>query len=473
MSKQECIVESKVIRQAISKTNVSLFPSWFSGGETSKGQELFMELKCQQMKIDSFTSSFFQSDIYKQRMIMSVGTKMESIILHHLNMDVPDILSYNRLCHQILVLCYDTLIKAATDKNRNSLPFEVRWYRKISQLTISALVPAYMKSYPKTVQWIAVFWISDCIEELLKKYVVHELYKLRESSVPNTGNKCNKKLHVLSEVQRFGGWAINKMNRKLSKDKIYSDSERINIKYQVEILNSMSISTFDALISDEYCREFYPKDIRLHNQGGLTLVSNTFIPWFTHVIEIMNIQFNEKTILRHGNDAFKVAWESILKNETIFQQFNNLTFKFLSCKGNTELHTSNDIHHNIQSYSLCKQVLEKIFNARSNAVTSTFKDEHLSRWALKGGDISLRGQLKAMTKKDNDNQESKKKPPKKSSQNIQKLKEQHHDTSSVEANIKNHNVVIDSSVNNGKESVTNYIKNPYAKKRKSNSINKK
>ena len=99
-------------------------------------------------------------------------------------------------------------------------------------------------------------------------------------------------------------------------------------------LDSMRIFDTEAILDEEYLRDWYAPCHQLKNKGLLSLVIKSFFPFARHLLNKIRLIVDVHQWKRRGNGVIKSAAKTLDKNET-------LTVMFLDAAKTSSLVTKN------------------------------------------------------------------------------------------------------------------------------------
>jgi len=200
----------------------------------------------------------------------------------------------------------------------------------------------------------------------------------------------NRNEETKKSVTRFLGWAVQNLQQQWSVragKSISSDvTNEVDADSVVKLLEEMSYTHVQALLDDDYMRQCYSTTDSIMNRGHLTLISPQYYQFGESLLTELR-KFDSSFIRKHGNNSVGMRFEDLKGNA-------DLRLLFLDCAKNTLSGA------NRRSILLVYgKLLSKTFNAFTGRVTSEFREDTIGRKVAAASNSSLRGDLKALTKK--------------------------------------------------------------------------
>jgi hypothetical protein len=193
------------------------------------------------------------------------------------------------------------------------------------------------------------------------------------------------------EVTDFFGWAIYNLRHVLSREYERMKELRWDTactleeeEQMISFLDGMRIFHTQAILDEEYLRDFYPPCHQLKNKGWLSLVSKPFFPFARYLLNQIRQCVDMKEWKRRGNGVVESAAKTLSNNES-------LTVLFLDAAKTSSL--SEKWKRKIMS-----ALILKVLHARSAAEHDKYKEQHTNREAKGATASSFRGELKVRTK---------------------------------------------------------------------------
>jgi hypothetical protein len=187
------------------------------------------------------------------------------------------------------------------------------------------------------------------------------------------------------EVNRFLGWAIWNLRRKLSKRrtraKINDWVLAENVEPLIQHLDRMRCFHHHAIINQEYMKNCYSQADQTRNGGWLSLVSKEYFDFGKVLLSQIRDNVQEKHWGRNGNASIEVAAAVISKNSRIKKAFLD------ACAGSL-------IPVSVLT-SLMDRIVLKVFHARAGASMDAWKRKNTAREVKGSSDASFRGDLKS------------------------------------------------------------------------------
>ncbi|KAI2494045.1 hypothetical protein MHU86_20488 [Fragilaria crotonensis] len=160
---------------------------------------------------------------------------------------------------------------------------------------------------------ILLEWVYDAMSARLseKKIEREAIASSRQSNATNTVD--NSQDVIMSQVQRFFGWSIFSLKRKL-------ENEQCDNKDGLDLLEKMSVFHHEVINDELYMKNCYPIANEVMNKGGLTLVATNFIG-FGRSLMTMVKKLTIETVLQKGNRAIEDLVSDVLHSEKLKRIF--------------------------------------------------------------------------------------------------------------------------------------------------------
>ena len=128
-------------------------------------------------------------------------------------------------------------------------------------------------------------------------------------------DRCKEKKVVLaiSEVQRYVGWAIQAGSYK---GQCLETSSEI-----VSVLEQMRIFHREAMLDDDYIKDYYLDSEQIYNQRGLTLVARTMFPWALYLMEQIREHYSRSSLQKYGSESIKRAIALVKRDKSVQHRF--------------------------------------------------------------------------------------------------------------------------------------------------------
>lgn len=188
---------------------------------------------------------------------------------------------------------------------------------------------------------------------------------------------------IMSQVQRFFGWSIFSLKRKL-------ENEQCDNKDGLDLLEKMSVFHHEVINDELYMKNCYPIANEVMNKGGLTLVATNFIG-FGRSLMTMVKKLTVETVLQKGNRAIEDLVSDVLHSE-------KLKRIFWSC---CETSYSKEMSENTSTntlQSLYTALTKKTIHAWAGMISRRFKELYTGRQAKNTTKLPLRVELEASSK---------------------------------------------------------------------------
>jgi hypothetical protein len=127
---------------------------------------------------------------------------------------------------------------------------------------------------------IGALFLFDSVVSLQEAWIKQFLIS-RLNPPPATTNETQQTVLEISEVQRYVGWAIQDCLTKWRKKSDPGNNWQSTVETSSEIvlvLEQMRLFHQEAMLDDDYVKEYYLDSEQIYNQGGLTLVAKAMFP---------------------------------------------------------------------------------------------------------------------------------------------------------------------------------------------------
>jgi hypothetical protein len=194
------------------------------------------------------------------------------------------------------------------------------------------------------------------------------------------------------EVNRFFGWAIFHLRRKLVRrrdraiEKNWHSTE--DVPRMISNLDSMRIFHNEAVTDEEYMRDCYSDFDLTDNDGWLSLVSKPFFAFGKELMSRIRTEINIEAIERLGNEAIVTAINRIKTPAS----FASLSSKFLDAAAASSLKHSTKM-------SLLQRIIKKAFHARAKVASVAYRAKNTDRHVAGASTQAFRQSLMAKTEK--------------------------------------------------------------------------
>jgi hypothetical protein len=187
------------------------------------------------------------------------------------------------------------------------------------------------------------------------------------------------------EINRFLGWAIWHLRKKLSKRRTRAKVNdwvlQENVEPLIQHLDGMRCFHHHAIIDPEYMKNCYSHTDQSRNGGWLSLVSKEFFDFGRVLLSQVRHNVRQKQWGRQGNQSIKVAAAATCKDAGTKKAF------FDACTGSS-------IPVSILK-SLMDRLVLKTFHARAGASMDAWKRKNTAREVKGSTDASFRADLKS------------------------------------------------------------------------------
>jgi hypothetical protein len=175
-------------------------------------------------------------------------------------------------------------------------------------------------------------------------------------------------------VQRYVGWAIQDCLTKWRKktDTGRHDGESVETSSEIVVLlEQMRLFHREAMLDEEYIKEYYLDSEQILNQGGLTLVARAMFPWALHLMQEIRKHYGRESLQEYGDASIKRAIALVKKNDSVAQHFH---------RGLRQLpgYPDKDIAADLLS-ELHDRLLMKVFHARINESLKQYKATEMGK----------------------------------------------------------------------------------------------
>ena len=187
------------------------------------------------------------------------------------------------------------------------------------------------------------------------------------------------------EVNRFLGWAIWHLRKKLSnrrtRAKVNHWVLQENLEPLMHHLDGMRCFHHHAIIDPEYLKNCYSHADQSRNGGWLSLVSKEYFEFGRVLLSQVRKNVQQKQWERQGNQSIKVAAEAICKD-------GGTKKAFLDASMGSSIPVS-------VLKSLMDRIVLKVFHARAGASMDAWKRKHTAREVKGSTDAAFRADLKS------------------------------------------------------------------------------
>jgi hypothetical protein len=244
----------------------------------------------------------------------------------------------------------------------------------IYKFSMSRAFPAILDFLPDTLKRNrigAVFLLDSVVslqEAWIKQFLVSRLHP------PPASDGKNKTVLEISEVQRYVGWAIQDCLTKWRKktDTGRHNGESVETSSEIVVLlEQMRLFHREAMLDEEYIKEYYLDSEQILNQGGLTLVARAMFPWALHLMQEIRKHYGRESLQEYGDASIKRAIALVKKNDSVAQHFHG---------GLRQLpgYADKDIAADLLS-ELHDRLLMKVFHARINESLKQYKATEMGK----------------------------------------------------------------------------------------------
>jgi hypothetical protein len=371
------------------------------------------------MKRDVVRGGYFQfvttNKLFKRYTLTSVFTSNHGAFEALYNLNQQGQQEFESICQEMVGQMYHLQESSICGKGvSNSFHFQVLTFLQTTQ-ELTSQEHIYKPSRPCAIILFHVLsiifkdWVKDALTELSfqKRETIHSTLTSNSISttiLPDSTAQdrlvvdCFPFLHPSinrddenREVIDFFGWAISSLRRVLSREyeriqELRWDTECTleEEKEMISFVDGMRIFHTQAILDEEYLRDFYPPCHQLKNKGWLSLVSKPFFPFARYLLHQIRLTVDVKEWKRRGNGVIESAAKALEENET-------LTVMFLDAAKTSSL--SEKWKRKIMS-----ALIMKVLHARSAAEHDKYKEQHTNREAKGATASSFRGELKVLTK---------------------------------------------------------------------------
>ena len=187
------------------------------------------------------------------------------------------------------------------------------------------------------------------------------------------------------EVNRFLGWAIWHLRKKLSKRwtraKINNWVIQENVEPLIKHLDGMRCYHHHAIIDPEYLKNCYSDSDQSRNGGWLSLVSKEYFEFGKVLLSQVRHNVRDQQWGRQGNRSIKVAAAAVCRDGRTKKAF------FDACSGSS-------IPFSVLN-SLMDRLVLKVFHARAGASMDAWKRRNTAREVKGSTDAAFRADLKS------------------------------------------------------------------------------
>jgi hypothetical protein len=187
------------------------------------------------------------------------------------------------------------------------------------------------------------------------------------------------------EINRFLGWAIWHLHRKLSKRrrraKVNDWVLAENVEPLIKHLDGMRCFHHNAIVDEEYMNHCYSQADQARNGGWLSLVSKDFFEFGKVLLSQIQDNVQQKQWARHGNASIKIAAAAICKDPATKKAFLD------ACTGSL-------IPVSVLK-TLLDQTVLKTFHARAGASMDAWKRKNTAQEVKGSADASFHADLKS------------------------------------------------------------------------------
>jgi hypothetical protein len=194
-----------------------------------------------------------------------------------------DLLKFEAVCRAFHVIVFRKLIRRLVcrppERGANSaMSAEMDIYR----LSMTRLFAKIVDFLPGTLKGnrIGALFLFDSVVSLQEAWIKQFLIS-RLNPPPATTNETQQAVLEISEVQRYVGWAIQDCLTKWRKKSDPGNNWQSTVETSSEIvlvLEQMRLFHQEAMLDDDYVKEYYLDSEQIYNQGGLTLVAKAMFP---------------------------------------------------------------------------------------------------------------------------------------------------------------------------------------------------
>jgi hypothetical protein len=187
------------------------------------------------------------------------------------------------------------------------------------------------------------------------------------------------------EINRFLGWAIWHLRKKLSNRRIRAKVNhwvlQENVEPLIQHLDGMRCFHHHAIIDPEYMKNCYSHSDQSRNGGWLSLVSKDYFEFGKVLLSQIRHNVREKQWGMQGNQSIKVAAAAVCKDAGTKKAF------FEACTGSS-------IPASVLN-SLMDRIVLKVFHARAGASMDAWKKNNTAREVKGSTDAAFRADLKS------------------------------------------------------------------------------
>jgi hypothetical protein len=231
--------------------------------------------------------------------------------------------------------------------------------------------------------------LIQCSSDILLEWVYSAMSAMsftnRRIDPPKAVNTTNNSHDlIMNQVQRFFGWSIFSVKKKLQNQ--HRDS-----KDSLELLEKMPVLHHEVINDELYMKNCYPFANEVLNIGALTLLSTSFIG-FGRSLMTRVTELTVETMLQQGNRAIEDLVSDVLCSEKLKRIF------WVSCKSYHNGESMNKDDHNDMSstlHSLYKALAKKTIHAWAGTMSRRLKELYTGRQAKDTTKLALRVELEA------------------------------------------------------------------------------
>ena len=120
---------------------------------------------------------------------------------------------------------------------------------------------------------------------------------------PPAIDEKSKTVLAISEVQRYMGWTIQDCLTKWRKktDTARHNGQSVETSSEIVlVLEQMRLFHREAMLDDDYIREYYLDSEQILNQGGLTLVAKAMFPWALCLMKQIREHYGRESLQEYG-----------------------------------------------------------------------------------------------------------------------------------------------------------------------------
>jgi hypothetical protein len=128
----------------------------------------------------------------------------------------------------------------------------------------------------------------------------------------------------------------------------------------------MRILEGEALLDDDYVKNFYDQSTALLNHGGMTLVHKKMFDWAQQLMAKVREHFSTQTLRTIGPRAIQRAFGAVIESEELLSAFTASVKTLPEFSANIRDDTIKLLHN---------ELLRKVFHARVEVDVKTYKEE--------------------------------------------------------------------------------------------------